>query len=162
MIESPTGGPVSGLASADTRDLDSRAEIHDLVIDFYREIALDDLLGPVFGEVAEVDWAVHIPRLIDYWSQVLLGDPGYDGAVLAAHRYVHGLEPLRSELFERWYGLFVESVDGRWSGPQAERAKAHAAKTAAILARRLLDVDWTPAVSPPGRVAPDPSATRRR
>ena len=62
------------------------------------EKSLDDLLGPVFGEVAEVDWAVHRPRLIDYWSQVLRCEPGYDGAILRRHRYVHGLEPLRLEL----------------------------------------------------------------
>jgi hemoglobin len=126
----------------------TRAEVHDLVIDFYREVALDDLLGPVFGEIAEVDWAVHIPRLIDYWSQVLLGEAGYDGAILAAHRYVHGLEPLRVELFDRWYGLFVASVDGRWAGPRADRAKEHAATTASILARRLLDVAWSPSAGP--------------
>jgi hemoglobin len=129
------------------RDLETRGEIHDLVVDFYREVALDDLLGPVFGEIAEVDWAVHIPRLIDYWSQVLLGDPGYDGAILAAHKYVHGLEPLRTELFDRWYDLFAASVDGRWEGPQAERAKAHAARTAGILSRRILENDWSPTAS---------------
>lgn len=42
----------------------------------------DDLLAPVFTEVAEVDWSAHIPRLIDYWCRVLLGEPGYDGAIL--------------------------------------------------------------------------------
>ncbi len=125
-------------------DLTTRSEIHDLVVSFYREVALDDLLGPVFGEIAEVDWAIHIPRLIAYWSQVLLGQEGYDGAILTAHRYLHELEPLRLELFERWYSLFTESVDERWAGPQAERAKAHAAKTTATLARRLLDADWKP------------------
>jgi hemoglobin len=138
---------VSGVSEArrrGDRDLGTRADVHDLVVHFYREVALDDLLGPVFGEVAEVDWAVHIPRLIDYWSLVLLGDRGYDGAILAAHRYVHGLEPLRLELFDRWYALFAASVDGRWQGPRAERAKAHAARTAAILARRILDADWSP------------------
>ena len=60
-------------------DLDSRTEIHDLVVAFYREVALDDLLGPVFGEVVEVDWSVHIPKLIDYWCRVLLREPCYDG-----------------------------------------------------------------------------------
>jgi truncated hemoglobin YjbI len=77
---------VSGVSEArrrGDRDLGTRADVHDLVVHFYREVALDDLLGPVFGEVAEVDWAVHIPRLIDYWSLVLLGDRGYDGAILA-------------------------------------------------------------------------------
>ncbi len=130
------------------RDLTTRAEVHDLVVHFYREVALDDLLGPVFGETAEVDWAVHIPRLIDYWSRVLLGHEGYDGAILAAHRSLHELEPFRLELFDRWYALFAESVDERWAGPKAEEAKAHAAKIAAILARRLLDADWSPTDRP--------------
>ena len=123
-------------------DLDSRAKVHALVVDFYREIAFDDLLGPVFGEVAEVDWATHIPKLIDYWCRVLLGQPGYDGYVVAAHRPVHELEPFRSVLFDRWYGLFVESVDRGWKGPTAERAKLHAAKIAAVLARRLNGIEW--------------------
>ena len=41
-------------------DLARRADIHDLVVAFYREIVFDDLLAPVFDEVADVDWAVHI------------------------------------------------------------------------------------------------------
>jgi hemoglobin len=135
---------VSAAASAQEtrRELDSRAEIHDLVVGFYREIVFDDLLGPVFGEVAEVDWSVHIPKLIDYWCRVLLREPGYDGYILDAHRHVHGLEPLRIEHFDRWYALWAEAVDERWTGPVAEAAKRHAARTGAVLARRLLEVTW--------------------
>ena len=33
-------------------------------------------------------------------------------------------------------------VDERWGGPTAERAKAHAARMAATLARQILGVDW--------------------
>jgi hemoglobin len=129
-------------------DLDNRREIHDLVVRFYREIAFDDLLGPVFIETAEVDWSVHIPKLIDYWCRVLLGHPGYDGSLLLAHRQVHDIEAFRSELFDRWYLLFVDTVDDAWRGPIAERAKTHAARIAGILARQLLDVAWTvPATS---------------
>lgn len=125
-----------------TLDLDTRAQIHDLVVDFYREIALDELLGPVFGEVAEVDWAVHIPRLIDYWCGVLLREAGYDGYILSAHQHVHGLQPLESSLFDRWYSLFSASVDARWSGPIATRAKAHAAHMAQVLASRVSGISW--------------------
>jgi hemoglobin len=124
-------------------DLDSRAAIHDLVIDFYREVALDDLLGPVFGEVAEVDWSLHLPKLIDYWCRVLLGHPGYEGTMLGPHQAVHELQPLRAELFDRWYELFAESVDSGWSGPYADRAKAHAARIATTLARRILGIEWS-------------------
>jgi hemoglobin len=130
-------------------DLDSRSQIHDLVIDFYREVNFDDLLAPVFGEVAEVDWSVHIPKLIDFWCRVLLGEPGYDGFILGAHQQVHDIEGFRPEHFDRWYGLWVEAVDRGWRGPIAEQAKAHAARIAAVLARRLLGIEWCP-TRPPG------------
>jgi hemoglobin len=124
------------------RDLDSRAQIHDLVVAFYREVVLDVLLGPVFEEVAEVDWSVHIPKLIDYWCRVLLGQPGYDGHLLAPHQDVHERGPFRPELFDRWYRLFAASIEARWEGPIADRAKTHAARMAATLARRILAVEW--------------------
>ena len=127
-----------------THDLDSRAEIHDLVVGFYREIVFDELLEPVFGEVAEVDWAVHIPKLIDYWCRVLLRQPGYEGSILEAHQHVHDLKALDVEHFDRWYALWVQSIDARWTGPLSELAKEHAARMGGTLARRLMDVTWTP------------------
>jgi hemoglobin len=131
--------------AADQRhDLDSRAAIHDLVVGFYREIVFDELLEPVFGEVAEVDWALHIPKLIDYWCRVLLRQPGYEGSILEAHQHVHDLRPLRIEHFDRWYGLWIECVDARWQGPRADLAKEHAARIGKTLARQLMDVPWTP------------------
>jgi len=127
-----------------SHDLTTRADIHDLVVAFYREIVFDDLLAPVFGEVAEVDWAVHIPKLIDYWCRVLLAQPGYVGTILHAHRHVHDLEPFQAEHFDRWYLLWTESIDQRWAGPNAANAKNHAAQIAAVLAHKLLDLDWQP------------------
>jgi hemoglobin len=127
-----------------TNDLDSRAEIHDLVVGFYREIVFDELLEPVFAEVAEVDWAIHIPKLIDYWCRVLLRQPGYEGSILEAHQHVHDLKPLQIEHFDRWYGLWIESIDARWTGPLANLAKEHAARLGGTLARRLVAVAWIP------------------
>jgi hemoglobin len=144
MLEQTATDAVPGDGATRWRDLDRGAEIHDLVVDFYREIVFDDLLGPVFGEVAEVDWSSHIPTLIDYWCRVLLDEPRYRGSILAPHQHVHDLEAFRPELFDRWYGLFVACVDKGWQGPYAERAKVHAARMAATLARRLLDVAWSP------------------
>ncbi|MCB1005252.1 MAG: group III truncated hemoglobin, partial [Acidimicrobiales bacterium] len=134
------------------------ADIHDLVVAFYREIVFDDLLEPVFGEVAEVDWALHIPKLIDYWCRVLLGQPGYAGAILNAHRHVHDIEPFRVEHFDRWYALWIDAIDQRWAGPTADLAKTHAAHIAAVLARKLLDLDWQPP-APPRTVGTPPPPT---
>lgn len=134
------------------RDLDSRGEIHDLVIDFYREIVLDPELGRVFVDLAEVDWTIHIPRLIDYWARVLLGDSGYDGYILRPHQHVHRMEAFQLGYFDRWYELFEGCVNARWQGPFAEAAKDHAARMAKTLARRILDLEW-PAPVPPSILA---------
>ena len=82
-------------ATSSTVDITSRGDVHDLVVGFYREIVFDELLAPVFAEVAETDWTVHIPRLIDYWCRILLREPGYRGAIVAAHRHVHDLDAFR-------------------------------------------------------------------
>ena len=124
-------------------DLDSPGQIHDLVVAFYREVAFDDLLGPVFTDVAHVDWAEHIPKLVDFWCRVLLGRPGYEGPLLGPHQRVHGVQAFHPRLFDRWYELFVTEVDAGWQGPMAEKAKTHAARVAATLAGRLLGVEWT-------------------
>ena len=121
------------------RDLATRTEIHDLVVGFYREIVFDELLEPVFGEVAEVDWAIHIPKLIDYWCRVLLRQPGYEGSILEAHQHVHDLKALNVEHFDRWYALWVvrpSTPVGRAHSPSWPRSTQHG------WAAPSLDVWW--------------------
>lgn len=124
-------------------DLSSRAPIHDLVVEFYREIVFDELLEPVFDEVAEVDWAAHIPRLVDYWCGILLGDQRVGGSMISAHRRVHEIQRIEAEHCDRWYSLWVGCIDSRWSGPFAEHAKAHAAVMMATMAKRVFDIQWS-------------------
>ena len=144
-------------ATSSTVDITSRGDVHDLVVGFYREIVFDELLAPVFAEVAETDWTVHIPRLIDYWCRILLREPGYRGAIVAAHRHVHDLDAFRVEHFDRWYELWARSIDATWQGPVAENAKRHAARVGASLTRRLLDTEWQPVA-----LAPTPTTERTR
>lgn len=120
-----------------TRDLENRTDVHDLVVDFYREIVFDDVVGPMFTEIAEVDWPTHLPLLIDYWCLMLFGERGYDGLTVPAHRRVHENEPLRPEHFERWIQLFEASIDKSWAGPNADHAKRSARRVAAMLSRKL-------------------------
>ena len=136
---------MAGIGAQPTRDLDTRAEIHDLVVRFYREIAFDDLLEPIFGEVAEVDWVEHIPRLIDYWCSIIFRTTSYGGSVTKTHRRLHNLQPIEPEHCDRWFALWVYCVDERWEGPNADRAKSYAAALMAGMAKRVFGFDW-PAV----------------
>ncbi len=40
---------------------------------FYQDVAQDDLLGPVFNDVAQVEWSEHLPKLTMFWCRALLG-----------------------------------------------------------------------------------------
>ena len=57
-------------------DIVDRHDIEVLVRNFYRDAAMDDMLGPVF-EAAHVNWNAHVATLIDFWAWQLLGPVSY-------------------------------------------------------------------------------------
>jgi hemoglobin len=117
-------------------DIVDRDDIERLVVAFYRDAAMDDILGPVF-HAARVDWSVHIPKLIDFWAWQLLGERGYEGNPLRAHEPSHTRTPFSDEHYQRWLELFTATVDEYFEGPVAETAKARARRMARALQRLL-------------------------
>lgn len=118
-------------------DLDDPARIHDMVRTFYQAVAQDDLLGPVFNDVAGVHWGDHIEKLTAFWSRILLGIPGFEGNALSAHRRTDAVAPFTPAHFRRWLDLFSETVDLGWAGPLADHAKEFAGRVAAAHQARL-------------------------
>ena len=118
-------------------DLTQRADIERLVVAFYRDAAMDDYLGPVF-EAAKVDWPSHLSKLADFWSWQLLGQRGYEGNPLLAHRPAHACTPFTEAHFDRWLELFEDTIDRLFQGPNATTAKQRASKMASAMQRLLL------------------------
>src|SRR5690242_13930209 len=109
MAAPPFPDPAPDPVPSGRPDLESDEEIERLVRSFYREAAVDDLLGPVF-EAAEVDWAAHIPKVTSFWAWQLVGGRRYDGRPLRAHERVNGIIPFREEHYERWLELFTATL----------------------------------------------------
>ena len=57
-------------------DIQTRDDVAQLVQSFYAVAAADPLLMPFF---ANVDWAHHFPRMIDFWAFILLDEAGFYG-----------------------------------------------------------------------------------
>jgi hemoglobin len=118
--------------------MDSRANIERFVDLFYERMLADEILAPIFVDVAEIDLAVHLPHIKDYWCKLLLREQGYQRHTMNIHRQLHGKRALREEDFERWLAFFVTTVDANFQGPYAERARQVAASIAANMKKSLL------------------------
>lgn len=121
-----------------TRDLDSPDQIAELVRRFYGDVAQDDLLGPMFNDVAQVDWSEHLPKLTAFWCRVLLGMPGYAGNPFRAHMLVHAQRAFTPAHFERWLTLFHETLELGWTGPYADRAGEVADNVARVHSQQII------------------------
>jgi hemoglobin len=119
-------------------DLKDPEEVAELVRRFYRDVAQDDLLGPMFNDVAKVDWAEHLPKLTAFWCRALFGLPGYSGNPFRAHRDVHDQQTFTPAHFARWLELFEETMDLGWAGPTASKAKDLARNVARVHAGQLI------------------------
>jgi hemoglobin len=118
-------------------DITSESHVRTLVDAFYRAVREDPLLNPIFSDVAQVDWAHHLPRMYAFWSGLILGQPGYVGQPFAAHVKL----PVERAHFERWLDLFIATVDRHFAGPGATRAKDAAKSIAHAFAMRMGLID---------------------
>jgi hemoglobin len=119
------------------RDLDDPTEIAEMVRRFYADVAQDDVLGPMFNDVARVDWSVHLPKLTAFWCRALLSMPGYEGNPYRAHLAIDARRPFERKHFERWLDLFHETLEFGWAGPKTEHAKALACKVAFVHSKAI-------------------------
>lgn len=104
------------------KEITSREDVQILVQEFYGKVRKDSLIGPIFNDVAKVNWDEHIPKLINFWSDILLGEETYMGRPFPPHLRFN----LEISHFERWLKLFVQTVDENFKGMKAEEAKSRA------------------------------------
>ncbi len=118
-------------------DLENRDEISKMVNAFYTRVQQDPRLGPLFDDVAKVDWPPHMEKLTNFWSRILLGQAGYAGNPMRAHVDVHVQSEFDHDHFRRWLTLFHDTIDTGWAGPLAEHAKMMGRRVAAVHSGQL-------------------------
>ena len=118
-------------------DITDRRDVACLVNVFYDRVRDDDILGPIFNDIAHVDWATHLPRMYDFWESVLFARATFKGTPLVVHRTLARQAPLTAEAFDRWIALFQATVDDLFSGTMADHAKNSAARIAATMEHNI-------------------------
>jgi hemoglobin len=115
-------------------DIETRADIDLLLVEFYKVIIHDPEIGHHFDEL---DLDHHLPIIGDFWEKVLFGNPVYFNNPLAVHQTLHERFPLQPEHFIRWVEVFSQTVDALFAGEMADLAKFRARAIADNLDRRL-------------------------
>lgn len=131
-------------------DIETRADIDQLMNVFYDRVLVDDVIGYIFTDVAQLDLAHHLPIIGDFWESLLFGTPAYSRHgrnALVVHKELHAKSPLRSEHFERWLDIFSSTVDELFTGERAEYLEDRA-RAIAVRMQAFLGGDDTPDIKP--------------
>lgn len=84
--------------------------IRNLVEHFYKNVQQDDLLGPIFNDIAKVDWDHHIDLICQFWNSILLKTNEYHGNAYRKHVILGEKVRLTELHFTRWLKLFGEEA----------------------------------------------------
>lgn len=119
-------------------DITNRADIQILVDSFYSKVRADTTIGYLFNEVAKVDWPRHLPRMYDFWENIIFQTGNFTGNPMIAHQQLHQQSPLNAQHFERWLQLFLETVNEHFEGDKAELTKQRAQSIATMMQLKVV------------------------
>lgn len=124
-------------STTERSDITGRPDIVLLVDRFYDRVRADERLGFVFDEVAAVNWDTHLPKLYDFWDTVLFRANTFRGNMIGAHAQLIPGAGMDRELFDRWLGLFRQTVEENFDGPNAQHIVRCAEDMANVLHSRI-------------------------
>jgi hemoglobin len=115
------------------KDLETPEDIHKIVATFYDYLLADTHISYVFTEVVKIQLEEHLPILVTFWSQALLGTGGYYKNLTQIHLDVHHKSALTPELFTIWITHFYAAIDAHFQGFNCERMKTQALNLATVM-----------------------------
>ncbi|RDC55463.1 group III truncated hemoglobin [Pedobacter chinensis] len=118
-------------------DINCREDIILLVDTFYNKVQKNNKIGPIFTEVAKVNWAHHLPKMYDFWESILFGKAIYKGNPMLTHFALNNKTPLKETEFNTWKEIFFETVDELFTGQNAEIIKQKAQSIADLMHFKL-------------------------
>lgn len=114
-------------------DIQTPEDLYLLVDEFYKKLLADERISYIFTDVVKIKIEEHLPILVTFWSQGILGTGGYTKNLTQIHLDINEKEYLSPELFTIWLTHFNKSVDENFKGEKAEKIKTQALSIATIM-----------------------------
>lgn len=119
-------------------DIKNRTDIETLINAFYDKIKSDAEIGYFFNDVAKVNWENHLPRMYDFWENILFSTGNYIGNPMLKHKELHEKSTMTEQHFKHWTTLFKLTVDELFKGVNAEEIKERATNIASAMMYKTL------------------------
>lgn len=120
-------------------DIRNRKDIEKLVNAFYDKVKKDDTIGYLFNDVAKVNWELHLPKMYDFWENILFYSGNYSGSPMVVHKELHQKSTMNQQHFQHWNDLFSETVDMLFIGVRANEIKERASNIAQVIMYKTLN-----------------------
>ena len=114
-------------------DIQTQEDLYLLVDEFYKKLLSDDSISYIFTDVVKIKLEEHLPILVTFWSQGILGTGGYSKNLTQIHLDVNEKEYLSPELFKIWLNHFNNAVDENFIGIKSEQIKTQALSIATVM-----------------------------
>ena len=122
------------------KDIEDIEDIEILINRFYDQARQSPVIGPIFNEVAKVDWDLHLPKMYAFWNSMLFGDRSYSGNPMQKHIELSRLTRLTDVEFSEWVSIFKSTMDELYDGPKADEAKQRADNIARLMLHKIQSV----------------------
>jgi hemoglobin len=115
------------------KDILNQDDLYVLVDEFYQKLLSDKSINYIFNDIVKIKIQEHLPILVTFWSQAILGTGGYTNNLTDIHLKIDQLEHLTPELFKIWLAHFYATVDENFIGENSEKIKTQALSIATIM-----------------------------
>jgi hemoglobin len=115
------------------KDIQNQDDLYLLVDEFYKKLLSDKSISYIFTDVVKIKIQEHLPILVTFWSQAILGTGGYVKNLTQIHLDIDKKEHLTKELFDIWLTYFFTTVDENFVGENSEKIKTQALSIATIM-----------------------------
>ena len=119
-------------------DIRNRKDIEKLVNAFYNKVKVDPVIGYLFTDVAHVNWEEHLPKMYNFWENILFCTANYNGNPMMKHKELHEKSAMTKEHFTHWTTLFTGTVDKLFEGQKAEEIKNRAMNISSLMTYKTL------------------------
>jgi hemoglobin len=120
-------------------DIQNREDIILLVNAFYDKVITDEVIGYLFTDVAKVNWTLHLPKMYDFWENILFSTGNFEGNPMIKHKELNQKSKLTEGHFNHWNKLFNTTVDELFSGKKADEIKSRAMNISQMMMQKAVD-----------------------